>query len=249
MLSASASSSSAAAAAFSCSAANFSSLSLMYCRIMSIALRTSFFLMTWMILDSCNVSRLTFSGRSSESTTPRMKLRYRGSSSNSSLIKTLRTYSRMPLTLSIMLPMRTDCGRSLGRYRMLLKLIFPSALKWDQVAESCNSSLAMVFQKAWYSSSVMSSLERVQMAGFPFTCSHSKVVTVLVSFGFSSSSVESSTFKSSSSFVSSLSALASASASASASESVASVTLSSGSTSTSMVSTVRSMIGCITNSE
>lgn len=61
----------------------------------SSTLRTSFLPMTLRILCCCSVSRLTLSGRSSESTTPRTKLRYRGSSSsNSSEMSTLRTYSR-----------------------------------------------------------------------------------------------------------------------------------------------------------
>lgn len=48
-------------------------------------------------LCSCRVSRLTLRGKSSESTTPRMKLRYRGSnSSNSSMMSTFLTYSFSP---------------------------------------------------------------------------------------------------------------------------------------------------------
>ena len=60
--------------------------------------------MTRTTRDSWRISRLTLSGKSLESTTPRTKVRYRGSndSSNSSLMNTLRTYSLMALLLAIM---------------------------------------------------------------------------------------------------------------------------------------------------
>merc|ERR1719375_1232697 len=59
------------------------------------ALRTSFLPMTFRTLCCCKVSRDTLRGKSSESTTPRRKFKYRGTkSSNSSVISTLRTYNR-----------------------------------------------------------------------------------------------------------------------------------------------------------
>merc|ERR1711968_370596 len=63
-------------------------------RNISRALRTSFLPITFKTLCCCKVSRDTLRGRSSESTTPRRKFRYRGTkSSNSSVISTLRTYN------------------------------------------------------------------------------------------------------------------------------------------------------------
>lgn len=55
-----------------------------------------FLRITFNILLCCKVSREMFSGRSSESTTPLMKLRYSGiSSSQLSMMNTRRTYSLM----------------------------------------------------------------------------------------------------------------------------------------------------------
>mmetsp|Transcript_89718 Transcript_89718/g.274640 ORF Transcript_89718/g.274640 Transcript_89718/m.274640 type:complete len:237 (+) Transcript_89718:1054-1764(+) len=55
-------------------------------------LRTSFFDITFMILFCCSCSRDTFKGKSSESTTPRTKFKYRGNnSSNFSATSTRRT--------------------------------------------------------------------------------------------------------------------------------------------------------------
>ncbi|VEU39463.1 unnamed protein product [Pseudo-nitzschia multistriata] len=115
---------------------------------------------------------------------------------------------------------------------MDLKLIFPSALKCVHSSAFLFSSFVSTLKKAWYSSSVMSSFERVQMAGFPFKTSQSKVVTSFVFFGFSSTSSSSVTSKSSPSVFSSSAALSSSS-----------------STSTSIVVTVLNDIGWVTNSE
>jgi hypothetical protein len=65
--------------------------------IMAMALRTSFFLMVMRVLSCWRTSRETFSGRSSESTTPRMNIRYVGITlSKSSVMKTRFTYSFRP---------------------------------------------------------------------------------------------------------------------------------------------------------
>src|SRR5690606_13578373 len=57
---------------------------------------TKFFRMTFKILFCWSISLEMFKGKSSESTIPRMKLRYSGiKSRQSSMMKTLRTYSLM----------------------------------------------------------------------------------------------------------------------------------------------------------
>ena len=62
--------------------------------IMSMALRTTFFLITLMPSVACSTSRDTFSGSESESTTPTKNLSHLGTrSSSESEMKTLRTYS------------------------------------------------------------------------------------------------------------------------------------------------------------
>ncbi len=70
--------------------------------IMSMALRTTFFLMTLMPSVACNTSRDTFSGSESESTTPTKNLNQLGTRScRESEMNTLRTYSfRLALTLA-----------------------------------------------------------------------------------------------------------------------------------------------------
>ena len=62
--------------------------------IISMALRTIFFLITLMPSVACNTSRETFSGSESESTTPTKNLSQLGTiSCRESEMKTLRTYS------------------------------------------------------------------------------------------------------------------------------------------------------------
>merc|ERR1719393_251747 len=63
-------------------------------RNISRALRTSFLPITFKTLCCWSVSRETLRGKSSESTTPRRKFKYRGTrSSNSSVISTFLTYN------------------------------------------------------------------------------------------------------------------------------------------------------------
>ena len=79
---------------FSSSSSSSSSYSSASALIISRAFLTSFLLITFIIFICYNCSLETFKGKSSESTTPLIKLRYLGiSSSNSSVINTLLTYS------------------------------------------------------------------------------------------------------------------------------------------------------------
>merc|ERR1719460_491082 len=105
----------------------------------SSALRTSFLPMTLRTLCCWSVSRETLRGRSSESTTPRRKFKYLGTrSSNSSVIKTLRTYN---LSWAFLLWYESYMSKGTwpGTKRMDLNSTSPSALKWIHVVGSAVS--------------------------------------------------------------------------------------------------------------
>merc|ERR1719439_218655 len=108
-------------------------------RNISRALRTSFLPITFKTLCCWSVSRETLSGRSSESTTPRRKFKYRGTkSSNSSVMSTLRTYNRNWAFL-LWYESYMSKGTWPGTKRMDLNSTSPSALKWIHVVGSAVS--------------------------------------------------------------------------------------------------------------
>merc|ERR1719377_1023 len=110
-------------------------------RNISRALRTSFLPMTFRTLCCCRVSRDTFRGKSSESTTPRKKFKYRGTkSSNSSVMSTFRTYNRSWAFL-LWYESYMSKGTWPGTKRMDLNSTSPSALKWIHVVGSAVSLL------------------------------------------------------------------------------------------------------------
>eukprot|EP00001_Collodictyon_triciliatum_P017445 03261_1 len=129
---------------------------------MSSALLTSFFLMTLSTRDCCNISRDTLSGRSSESTTPRMNERRGMRSSNSSEMKTRRTYRRRLFCFVCSLSKRSE-GAFFGTKRMERNWISPSAVKWIFSRGSSNSFVSDL-KKLLYSSSLTSDGARTQIA-------------------------------------------------------------------------------------
>lgn len=92
---------------------------------------TRFLRMTLRILLCCRVSREMFRGRSSESTTPLMKLRYSGiSSSQLSMMNTLRTYNLMLLRFFLF------SNRSNGALRGTKSRALNSS--WPSTEKCCN---------------------------------------------------------------------------------------------------------------
>merc|ERR1719217_1884064 len=124
------------------SASSSSSSSALFCANflnISRALRTSFLPITFKTLCCCRVSRETLRGKSSESTTPRRKFKYRGTkSSNSSVISTLRTYNRSCAFL-LWYESYMSKGTWPGTKRMDLNSTSPSSLKWIHVVGSAVS--------------------------------------------------------------------------------------------------------------
>mmetsp|Transcript_20015 Transcript_20015/g.48453 ORF Transcript_20015/g.48453 Transcript_20015/m.48453 type:complete len:331 (+) Transcript_20015:780-1772(+) len=174
--------------------------------IMSSAFDTSFFLITLRTRDCWSISRETLRGRSSESTTPRMNDRYRGMrSSNSSEMKTRRTYSRRFVCFVCSLSKRSE-GAFFGMNRIDRNWISPSAVKWI-LSRGASKSLDSDLKKLAYSSSVTSDGARTQIALVSLISSQLLEVffTFLVlglSSSLSSSSSTSDTSTSSSSFFS-----------------------------------------------
>merc|ERR1719387_2832193 len=127
-----ASSSSSSPSSDSSSSSSSSSSPLFWANFLNIssALRTNFLPITLSTLCCCRVSRDTFNGRSSESTTPRRKFKYRGTrSSNSSVISTFLTYN-LNWAFLLWYESYMSKGTCPGTKRMDLNSTSPSALKW-----------------------------------------------------------------------------------------------------------------------